>query len=223
MTSRSVGPGLFLVTAICGIVDAACFLELGGVFAEIMTGNLMFLAFSIGQGRMVEELILVLVPLAAFAVGALAGGLVIWKWASPRHARLGFAVTAVLVAAAALLALIWQPSGDSTSSRVVVAVLALGMGLQNALMLSHGHPDVATNVMTLTMVRLLSNWSVIGGTNARWQLRLGSLGVFFAGAMAGAFLLRWGAGASLTAAAVLYAVALVWILKGRPLPAADRA
>jgi len=221
MRGRSVAPGLFLITAICGIVDAACFLELGGVFAEIMTGNLMFLAFSIGRGDVVEDLTLILVPLAAFAIGALAGGWVLWKGHARHRLPWGFAVTAALVVLAAALAVVWQPQGDSATSRIVVGVLALGMGLQNALMLAHGHPDVATNVMTLTMVRLLSNWSVVGGANVRWQLRLGSLGVFFVGAMAGAFLLRWGAAGPLVVAAALYLLALVWILTGRPMAPAS--
>ena len=42
--------GLSLITGVCGLVDDACFLSLGGVFAEIMTGNLLFLCFSVGSG-----------------------------------------------------------------------------------------------------------------------------------------------------------------------------
>jgi uncharacterized membrane protein YoaK (UPF0700 family) len=37
--------GLLLIAAVCGLIDAACFLALGGVFAEIMTGNILLLAF----------------------------------------------------------------------------------------------------------------------------------------------------------------------------------
>lgn len=115
---------------------------------------------------------------------------------------------------AALLAVVWEPSGTSTSARVVVGVLAVAMGLQNALVLAHGVPDVATNVMTLTLVRVLSNWSILGGDNARWNYRVGSIAVFVAGAATGAFLVRFGAAAGLVVAAVLYSAALVWLLKG---------
>ena len=54
MRDWSITPGLYLLTAICGVIDATCFLALGDVFAEVMTGNIMFLAFEIGQGRGVE-------------------------------------------------------------------------------------------------------------------------------------------------------------------------
>jgi len=33
-----------MITVICGLVDAVCFIGLGGVFAEMMTGNLLLMA-----------------------------------------------------------------------------------------------------------------------------------------------------------------------------------
>ena len=50
MRPQTITPGIYMLTAACGLIDAATFLALGGVFAEIMTGNIMFLAFEIGQG-----------------------------------------------------------------------------------------------------------------------------------------------------------------------------
>jgi uncharacterized membrane protein YoaK (UPF0700 family) len=79
---------------------------------------------------------------------------------------------------------------------IVVGVLSFAMGLQNAAVLYHAVPDVATNVMTLTLVRLLSNWSVVGGTNQRWKYRAASLSVFFVAALVGAVLVRISAGAA---------------------------
>lgn len=208
-------PGFYLLTAICGIVDAVCFLALGGVFAEIMTGNLMFAAFALGQGRFAVDFVQFAIPLACFTVGAVAGGYILRNKRFAGHRRLGFVWTAGLVIVATVLALIWEPSGTSTTARIVVGILALAMGLQNALVLVHGVPDVATNVMTLTLVRVLSNWSILGGDNARWNYRVGSIAVFVTGAALGAFLIRFGAGVGLLAAAVLYVVALVWLLRGR--------
>jgi uncharacterized membrane protein YoaK (UPF0700 family) len=208
-------PGFFLLTGICGVIDAVCFLALGGVFAEIMTGNLMFAAFALGEGRFAVDFVQFAVPLVCFTVGAVVGGYVLRNQRFAGHRRTGFVIAALLVAVAALLAVAWEPSGTSTSARVVVGILALAMGLQNALVLTHGVPDVATNVMTLTLVRVLSNWSILGGDNARWNYRVGSIAAFVAGAATGAFLVRFGAAAGLVAAAVLYAVALVWLLKGK--------
>ena len=45
-----VTTGLYMISATCGLVDALCFLALGGVFAEMMTGNLLLMALSIGTG-----------------------------------------------------------------------------------------------------------------------------------------------------------------------------
>lgn len=210
-----ITPGFFLLTAICGVIDAVCFLALGGVFAEIMTGNLMFAAFALGEGRFAVDFVQFAIPLACFTVGAVIGGYVLRNRRFAGHRRLGFAVAGLLVAMAAVLAVAWEPSGTSTSARIVVGVLAVAMGLQNALVLTHGVPDVATNVMTLTLVRVLSNWSILGGDNARWNYRVGSIAVFVAGAATGAFLVRFGAAAGLVAASILYAVALVWLLKGK--------
>lgn len=209
-------PGLFMLTAICGMVDAVCFLKLGGVFAEIMTGNLMFAAFSLGQGRLASDFLQFAVPLATFTVGAVVGGYILRNDRFVHHRRTGFVWTFVLLVAAAALAVVWGVEGTSPQARIVVGILALAMGLQNALVLVHGTPDVATNVMTLTLVRVLSNWSIIGGDNSRWRFRLGSLAAFVAGAASGAFFVRWGAGAGLVLAVVVYACALVWLLRGRP-------
>jgi Protein of unknown function (DUF1275) len=44
-----------MISSTCGLVDAVCFLALGGVFAEMMTGNLLLMALSIGTGRAPEK------------------------------------------------------------------------------------------------------------------------------------------------------------------------
>ena len=64
---------LYPVTAVCGLADAACYLSMGGVFAEIMTGNLLFLCFYIGTGQSFFGDAEYLLVIAAFPLGALAG------------------------------------------------------------------------------------------------------------------------------------------------------
>ncbi len=212
MKNRTITPGLYLLTAVCGVVDATCFLGLGNVFADIMTGNIMFLAFRIGQGQVDSSLALYLVPLISFSVGAVACGYLLWNQRLAGRRRHGFVAVAVLVGVAAVLALVWQPESFTTYSMVIVGILALGMGMQNAMVLYHLVPDVATNVMTLTLVRLLSNWSIVGGTNARWHFRTGALLIFFASAAAGAFLVRFGPATGLLTAFVVYLVALPFLV-----------
>ncbi|MGA0931804.1 MAG: YoaK family protein [Candidatus Nanopelagicales bacterium] len=221
MRSRTITPGVYLLTAVCGLIDAASFLALGGVFAEIMTGNIMFLAFQIGQGGGWEVVPRFLVPLAAFSTGAVGCGFLLMNPRFGERRRHAFVVVAVLVAIATLLALVWMPAPEGSEAMIIVAILAFAMGMQNAAVLYHAVPDVATNVMTLTLVRLLSNWSVVGGNNQRWQFRITSLSVFFVAALIGAALVRISAGAALVVALAVYLVALPFLILGRS--PADRA
>lgn len=210
--NRTITPGLYLLTGVCGVVDATCFLGLGNVFADIMTGNIMFLAFRIGQGQADSSIALYLLPLISFSVGAVSCGYLLWNRRFIGRRRHGFVAVAVLVGVAAVLALMWRPDSFTTYSMVIVGILAFAMGMQNAMVIYHLVPDVATNVMTLTLVRLLSNWSIVGGTNARWHFRMGALLIFFASAAAGAFLLRFGPEAGLLTAFVMYLVALPFLV-----------
>jgi uncharacterized membrane protein YoaK (UPF0700 family) len=215
MQPRTITPGVYLLTAVCGLIDAASFLALGGVFAEIMTGNIMFLAFQIGQGGGWEVVPRFLVPLVAFSVGAVGCGYLLMNPRLGARRRHAFVLIPILVAAATVLAFAWSPQQQSTEAMIIVGILALAMGMQNAAVLHHAVPDVATNVMTLTLVRLLSNWSVIGGSNHRWQYRLASLSVFFVAALIGAVLVRLSAGAALAAALIVYLAALPFLIRGR--------
>ncbi|MFY9220948.1 MAG: hypothetical protein WAO40_10465 [Candidatus Nanopelagicales bacterium] len=45
------------------------------------------------------------------------------------------------------------------------------MGVQNALVLFQAVPDIATNLMTLTKVRLLASWSVVARLPAASPIR----------------------------------------------------
>lgn len=219
-----------LITAVCGLVDAVCFLALGGVFAEIMTGNLLLMAFSIGTGTTPASIAHYLVAMGAFAVGAIWGGRLLrtrhpfsLRADQPAEQRHGFLIEWCLVAAAVVVAIGFEPSGDNASARVAVALLAMAMGLQNALLRVHGVPDVATNVMTLTMTGILADSVLAGGDNRKWRRRVGSVGTFFVAAAAGAFLLRFGTWLPLAIAlaALTAAISLLRVpLAARPVSAA---
>ena len=81
--------------------------------------------------------------------------------------------------------------------------------MQNALIRRHGVPDLATNVMTLTLTALVADSTLAGGENERWRRRFASITVFVAGAMLGALLTTsvapW---APLLAALALFTLAL---------------
>ena len=157
---------LYLITGVCGFVDAACFLSMGGVFAEIMTGNLLFLCFAIGTGQPILGVTKYLLVIAAFLLGALAGGRLLRGPLAEQ--RVGFAVEwAFLVIALALTAIL-QPREAGLERDVVTSLLAFAMGMQNALVRRHGVPDLATNVMTLIRNRLGRRFG--GGWRAQRKL-----------------------------------------------------
>src|SRR6266704_2927022 len=66
-------PLLVAMTLVTGLVDAFSYLVLGHVFVANMTGNVVFLAFALA-GAHGFSLPAVVVALAAFGAGALAGG-----------------------------------------------------------------------------------------------------------------------------------------------------
>lgn len=203
--------GLYLITSVCGLVDAACFLSMGGVFAEIMTGNLLFLCFDIGTGKSIFGDAKYLLVIAAFLLGALAGGRLL---RGPRaEIRIGFAVEWVLLAVALVLALTLNPGTAGTARDVVTSLLAFAMGMQNALVRRHGVPDLATNVMTLTATALVADSAPAGGHNENWRRRFASIAVFLASATLGAALTTtFGPWAPLALTLMLFTVALTGLI-----------
>jgi uncharacterized membrane protein YoaK (UPF0700 family) len=89
--------------------------------------------------------------------------------------------------------------------------------MQNALLRRHGVPDLATNVMTLTLTALVAESTLSGGKNERWQRRFGSIGIFMLGAVVGAALTKtiapW---APFLVALLLFSVALTGLTRQDP-------
>src|ERR1700680_1348400 len=70
---RPLPPLLFVLTIVTGLVDAVSYLKLGHVFVANMTGNVVFLGFAVA-GAKDFSVPASLVAIAAFLLGALAGG-----------------------------------------------------------------------------------------------------------------------------------------------------
>ncbi|HXA34004.1 MAG TPA: YoaK family protein [Acidimicrobiales bacterium] len=207
--------GIYLISCICGMLDAACFLGMGQVFAEIMTGNLVYLAFAIGTRGTGQSLPVLpyVIALGTFALGALVGGRLVRLPAQWGSHRIAFAVEWVALAAAAVATLIVHPRYHGDARFVVIGILAFGMGIQNAAVRKWGVPDLATNVMTLTMTGLITDTRLGGGDNHHAGRRSTSIGIFVASAVFGAFLVRYGVLWPLVAALVIFSVALPILLQ----------
>jgi uncharacterized membrane protein YoaK (UPF0700 family) len=164
---------------------------MGHVFVANMTGNIVFLGFTLLPGSGLS-LPASAAAIAGFLVGAVLGGRL---GVSMTHRtgvwlRTAFTAQACLVAVVTLLA--WLDvlvySGDR--ALITSAVLAVGFGFQNATVRRLAAPDLTTTVVTLGLTGLAADSHLAGGTGGRPHRRLGSILAMLAGAAAGALLLR---------------------------------
>ena len=162
-------PPLFLVlTFVTGVVDATSYLSLGHVFVANMTGNVVFLGFGIaGAGGI--SVWASLTALAFFLGGGVVGGRVSSAFSGDRdrHLRVAIGIQTGLVAAALIVA---AGAGDNIGAGAryaLIALLASGMGIQNAAARKLAVPDLTTTVLTLTLTGVASDSRLAGGQGAR--------------------------------------------------------
>jgi uncharacterized membrane protein YoaK (UPF0700 family) len=210
-----------MLTFVSGLVDATSFVGLGGVFTANMTGNVLFIGFAIA-GVEAFDVLGPAVALAAFVVGALAGGrlaqrMMPWgrAWVLMAMATEGAFVVAALVAAAAL------DVGDAGDARLApIALLATGMGVRNATVRRLGVADLPTTILTLTITGLASDSRLAGGEAPRQARRAGAIAAMLVGAVVGALCVRVDVVlAFAVTAAVVAAAAASFAIRSRPRPA----
>ncbi|HVC07467.1 MAG TPA: YoaK family protein [Solirubrobacterales bacterium] len=209
---------LLALTFTTGLVDAASYLGLGHVFTANMTGNIVLLGFGIaGSGGL--PVLAPLVSLGAFLVGAGAGGVLAAKRTNGDPGRLARAlaieVSAIGVAVVVALAIDVQP--NRVSGDLVIALLALAMGVRNATVRRIGAADLTTTVLTMTLTGLAAESPVAGGRGEGSARRIMAVVAMLSGAVAGALLLKASLALPLAAAAGL--ALLTWLVY---VPAARR-
>jgi uncharacterized membrane protein YoaK (UPF0700 family) len=184
-----LSPLLLVLTIVTGLVDSFSYLSLGHVFVANSTGNVVFLAFALAgaHGFSIQASLL---ALAAFATGALAGGRAITSLSRNRGRLLAVvtAIEAVLAAAALAVALGGSAPYTGASRYVLIALLGMAMGLQNAAARKLAVPDLTTTVLTLTITGVAADSALVGGPGSRVGRRLPAVLGMLAGASAGALL-----------------------------------
>ncbi len=209
---------LLILTFTTGVVDAVSYLGLGHVFTANMTGNIVLLGFGIaGSGGL--PVLSPIVSLAAFLLGASIGGRL--ATASPRkrpeHLARALAIEVGMVGAATLLALAIDIRPGQLSGDLVIALLALAMGIRNSTVRRIGVADLTTTVLTMTLTGLAADSPLAGGGGAGSLRRVIAVLAMLCGAIAGALLLKTSLAVPLAAAAVL--ALLTWAVY---VPAARR-
>lgn len=193
-------PLLVVLTFVTGLVDAVSCLGLGHIFVANMTGNVVFLGFALAGDPRSSAVSSVLAVLA-FTAGAFTGGRL--THVLPRAVP---AFPALICAHAALVATACAADLAGSGPRPLIALLAMGMGMQNMVVRRLAVPDITTTILTLTLTGLASERP--GPAAGR---RTVSVAVMFLGALGGGFLqLRFGCAAALAPACLLLlSVALV--------------
>ena len=197
---------LIVATLVTGVVDAVSYLALGHIFVANMTGNVVFLGFAVAgaKGLTVWAPALAIACFAAGAFGETRLARLARRTPVDDRRRLARAVGAhaVFVTAALLIAALEDDTKTATHAQLI-AILAFGFGVQNAVVRKLAVPDLTTTVLTMTVTGLAAD--PFGKPTVR---RLLSLGCMLAGALCGGLLvLHESVSAALGLALVLLAVA----------------
>jgi uncharacterized membrane protein YoaK (UPF0700 family) len=194
---------LLVLSLTTGVIDAACYLGLGRVFAANMTGNILLLGFGIaGAGGLSATG--PLVALGAFFGGAVAGGrLGVTTESAETHLSRAVAIEVGIFTLATLLAVVFKITPDHFSGYLVIGILAFAMGLRNATVRRLGVPDISTTVLTMTMTALAAESPFAGGDGKGGWRRGGAVVAMLAGAFVGALLVKTDLALVLAGAAAL--------------------
>jgi uncharacterized membrane protein YoaK (UPF0700 family) len=161
---RRTVAALLTLTVVTGLIDAVSYLRLGRVFVANMTGNVVFLGFSV-QPHSGLSAVASLVAIGGFVLGAF-GGRRFAAAQSDRTSRwLGVALgtEAVVVGAVAVLTSTGVLPAHAHGSWTAIAVLAAVLGVQNSTVRHLGVADLTTTVLTLSLTGLATD----GGWRAR--------------------------------------------------------
>jgi uncharacterized membrane protein YoaK (UPF0700 family) len=149
---------LLVLTLVTGVIDAVSLLTLGRVFVANMTGNVVVTGFAIA-GVPEFSLVTSLVVLAAFVLGAAAGGYLIER-IDHRGVLLRAAVLIewALLAVCLVMVLVRAPVVGSPWTVTTAALAAVAMGLQNAVARRIAVPDLNTAVISMSMTGLAADY-----------------------------------------------------------------
>jgi uncharacterized membrane protein YoaK (UPF0700 family) len=253
VADSAFGPlrGLLLtLTVVTGVVDAVSILALGRVFVANMTGNVVFAAFAV-VGAPGFSLSASLFALAGFLAGAYGGGVLIGRLGHDRGlllraggtVELAFAAVALVVAATSgdpgvthgTIGLAGGEFGGAATD-AIAALLAIALGVQNAVARKLAVPDMTTTVLTMTLTGVGADIRAIFGEEGRVRgaargaarsalgRRLLAVAAMIIGALAGASLtLRVSPLSGLALATALLAAVTAWVALATRRPAGWRA
>jgi uncharacterized membrane protein YoaK (UPF0700 family) len=182
---------LAVLAAAAGCLDAVCVTRLGGVFASVITGNLIQLGRAVAtvDGRLAAD---ATAAVGSYALGVAAGTV------SLRRCRAGWRWRTSIVAAAEAVLLTgvaagWLATGahpGRSSGLLILGLAAAAMGVQSTVTISSGVRGASTTYLTGTLTSVVSTvvtdphrFAAAAGGAAR-------LAALLCGAIVGALVLR---------------------------------
>ncbi|SCD33643.1 DUF1275 family protein [Streptomyces sp. DfronAA-171] len=154
---------LLALSLASGAVDALAVVALGGAFAGVMTGNLVFLGAALGSPGLPEGVAAPAAAVGGYVCGtACAAPALRARWGGPL--RVLGAETVVL----AVVAVVWA-AGRPTGSEpyALLAALAAAMGGQASAVLALGPAGAPTTFFTSTLTSLVLDLARGGASGAR--------------------------------------------------------
>ena len=206
---------LGILTLMTGFIDAVTYLKFGHVFVANMTGNVVFLGFALAGARDIS-IPGTLLAMAGFLLGALLGGLFNERLITHRgNLVAASSLTKIIILASATIAALLD-----ASPFVIIPMLGVTMGIQNAVARKLAIPDVTTTVLTMTVTGLMADSSLVGGKNPRVGRRIAAILTMFIGALGGASAVLYHgipfALAAATAIVTVVAVSAYVLSRGQP-------
>ncbi|VEG55048.1 Predicted membrane protein [Mycolicibacterium aurum] len=202
-----------------GILDAATYLGLHGVFTANMTGNLIFISLGITDEATVP-VFRAFLALGGFGVGAAAAGRLLRRTETGSFGdwRVGVSVLFVAVVLAACALAHGLSVGSALVLDTLTVALAFAMGVQAMAARRVGVGDVTTVVVTSTLAGLMGENRLTGRSadrslTSRRALAVATMGV---GAVVGALLMHVSVELAIAVPAVLtFCVAAVLTMRAR--------
>jgi uncharacterized membrane protein YoaK (UPF0700 family) len=205
-------PGVLICIA-CGVLDAACFVALGGTFVGLMTGNLILMGVSLGGASGGVPPALFLYPLGGYAVGALLAGTLFKSYGIERASRMGLWMAAFILFAIMVFVWVGAVKANTAQGWLVVVVTALYMGFQSAVLYLSKRVTITTNVMTSTLTSFLADYPLqVFGKGVSWHKFFALMGFLF-GVVLGALLVSVHIGYAFSVSFVFAVLAIAALLR----------
>jgi uncharacterized membrane protein YoaK (UPF0700 family) len=182
---------LYALTFVTGAVDATCFLALGGVFAAMMTGNVVFLGLGLSDSAD-SSVLGPAIAIAAYVVASIAASLLARRTTAGRAfgTPVSNAVEVGLLATATIIAAATNLDADGASGYLTLALLAAAMGWRATNVRAVGSVNVPSAVLNLTTIAAPPVPGAGLAEPRDLQARALAFACFLAGAVVGGLLLE---------------------------------